>query len=147
MELDKVDCIFCQIAQGKAPASVVFADDVVTAFLDIQPMNAGHVLVVPNRHAASLSELDDSTAAHLFVTAKGIASALRASGLPCEGINLFLADGEAAFQDVFHAHVHVVPRYTDDGIGLRFGPQYGQQPGRAELDVLARRIRLAGGWD
>ena len=140
------DCIFCRIVQGEAPASIVYTGEVVTAFMDIQPVNPGHVLVVPNSHASSLSELVEHTGARLFVVAQRVAAALRQSGLRCEGVNLFLADGEAAFQDVFHVHLHVVPRYIGDGFGMRFGPRYGQRPGRAELDHAAQRIRMAGGF-
>jgi histidine triad (HIT) family protein len=139
------DCIFCSIIQGLAAASTVYDDDIAMAFMDIQPVNPGHVLVVPKRHAAFLSELDEATTAHLFVIAKRLAAAVRHSSLRCEGINLFLADGEAAFQDVFHTHVHVIPRFHGDGFGLRFGPDYGQLPGRKDLDDAAARIRAAGG--
>jgi len=138
-------CVFCDIAQGKAPASTVYADRIVTAFMDIQPVNPGHVLIVPNVHATYLSALDEETGAHLFVTAMRIAAALRRSGLRCEGINLFLADGEAAFQEVFHVHLHVIPRYAGDGFALRFGPHYGQHPDGAELDKIAAQIRTTGG--
>ncbi len=141
-----VECIFCRIVQGEAPASIVYADEVVRAFMDIQPVNPGHVLVVPNAHASSLSELAEHTGAHLFVVAQRVAAALRESGLRCEGVNLFLADGEAASQDVFHVHLHVLPRYVGDGFGLRFGPHYGRRPSRAELDDVAQRIRMAGGF-
>ena len=138
-------CIFCDIVQGKAPASIVYQDNIVTAFMDTQPVNPGHVLIVPNTHATYLSDLDEESGAHLFVTAMRVASALRRSGLRCEGINLFLADGEAAFQEVFHVHLHVIPRYIGDGFGLRFGPHYGQTPARTELDDIAARIRTTGG--
>ena len=139
-------CIFCDIVQEDAPASVVHADEMVTAFMDTQPVNPGHVLIVPNAHASFLSSLDERTGAHLFVVGMRIAAALRRSGLRCEGINLFLADGEAAFQEVFHVHLHVIPRYTGDGFGLRFGPHYGQRPRRAELDDAGTKIRIAGGF-
>lgn len=141
-----VDCVFCRIVQGEAPASIVYADGEVTAFMDTQPVNPGHVLVVPNLHASSLSELAEHTGARLFVVAQRIAAALRQSGLRCEGVNLFLADGEAAFQDVFHVHLHVLPRYIGDGFGLRFGPRYGQRPSRAGLEDAAHKIRMAGGF-
>jgi histidine triad (HIT) family protein len=141
-----IDCIFCRVVHGEAPASIVYADEVVTAFMDIQPVNPGHVLVVPNTHASSLSELAEHTGARLFVVAQRIAAALRQSGLRCEGVNLFLADGEAAFQEVSHVHLHVLPRYIGDGFGLRFGPLYGQRPSRAELEDAAQKIRVAGGF-
>lgn len=136
-------CIFCGILAEKLPASVVFKDDLCWAFMDIRPVNPGHVLIVPTYHAPSLAELDEESGAHMFRMAQRLAQALRNSGLKCEGINLFLADGEAAGQEVFHVHLHVVPRYTGDGLGLRFGPDYGNRPPRAELDEMADKIRRA----
>jgi len=111
--------------------------------MDIQPINPGHVLIVPTYHAAYLAELDAESGARMFRITQHIAEALRNSGLRCEGINLFLADGEGAGQDVFHVHLHVFPRYAGDGFGLRFGPDYGNRPGRAELDRIADKIRGA----
>jgi histidine triad (HIT) family protein len=139
------DCIFCHIVSGQAPASIVYRDDAVTAFLDIQPVNPGHVLVVPNGHAAYLADLDEEVGARLFRVAMRVAAAVRQSEVWCEGINLFLADGEAAMQEVFHVHLHVIPRFQGDGFGLKFGPDYGNKPARPELDALAGRIasRLA----
>lgn len=136
-------CVFCEILAGRSPSSVVFEDDVCCALMDIQPVNPGHVLVIPNRHAASLAELDPESGAHMFKVAQRVARALRESGLRCEGVNLFLADGEAAGQDVFHVHLHVFPRYRGDGFRFRFGPAYGNRPPRAELDVVADMIRDA----
>ncbi|MBL7199105.1 MAG: HIT family protein [Anaerolineae bacterium] len=137
------NCVFCDILAGRAPSSVVFADEQCHAFMDIQPVNPGHVLVIPNDHAASLAELDVETGAHLFRVAQRLAGALRESGLQCEGIDLFLADGQAAGQEVFHVHLHVIPRFKGDGFGFRFGPAYGVRPSRAELDRIADRVRGA----
>ena len=136
-------CVFCDILAGKRPSSIVFQDDVCCAFMDIQPVNPGHVLVVPIDHAASLAELDGASGARMFRVGQRIAGALRHGRLRCEGINLFLADGEAAGQEVFHVHLHVIPRYVGDGFGIRFGPGYGHRPPRAELDAVAGRIQGA----
>ena len=114
------NCIFCNILTSPLLASFVYRDEQVTSFLDIRPVNAGHVLIIPNRHAANLSELDDQIGMHLFQVALRITTALYASGLPCEGVNLFLADGRAAGQDVFHVHLHVIPRYAQDGVAPCF---------------------------
>jgi len=111
--------------------------------MDIQPVNPGHVLVVPTRHASFLEELDEEAGARMFVTAQRIARALKYSGLKCEGINFFLADGQAAGQEVFHVHLHVVPRYPGDGFGLRFGPEYGHRPSRTDLDAQVVKIQRA----
>jgi len=137
------DCIFCRIVKDVTPASIVYIDEKVMAFMDIQPVNSGHVLIIPKTHSAQLSELNPETGAHLFKVAMRIAEALRQSGIKCEGINFFLADGEAAFQEIFHVHLHVIPRFRDDGFGLRFGPNYGFKPGRKELDEIAEKIRSA----
>lgn len=137
------ECVFCDILAGKLPASVVWRDDVCCAFMDIQPVNPGHVLVIPVEHAACLAELDGEIGAHAFRVAQRVAGAIRNSGLRCEGVNLFLADGEVAGQEVFHVHLHVFPRYRGDGFGLRFGPEYGNRPGRAALDEVAGQIRAA----
>ena len=132
-------CIFCAIVAGKAEASHVHADDRTIAFMDIRPVTEGHLLVIPRAHCASLAELDPEDGAHVFRIAHRFAAKLRASGLRCEGVNLFLADGVAAGQEVFHVHLHVVPRYPGDGFGLRMPPDYRIRP-RAELDAAATRI-------
>ncbi|MBN1659584.1 MAG: HIT family protein [Anaerolineae bacterium] len=134
-------CLFCDIIQGRAPASRVYADSQVVAFMDTQPVNPGHLLVVPLAHATHLADLDEDTGAHLFRIGKRLAAALRASGLPCQGINFFLADGAPAGQSVFHVHLHVLPRFRGDGFGFYFPPGYGLRPGRAELDEIAAAIR------
>ena len=138
--MDTVDCIFCAISTRQASASVVFEDNVCLAFMDLYPMVPGHLLVVPKMHAANLSELDEVTGMHVFRIAQRMAAAVRGSGLRCEGINLFLAEGEAAGQDVFHVHLHVVPRFQGDEIVIdaTFG-----HPTRAELDAHAIQIASA----
>ena len=137
------DCIFCDILSGKLPSSVVYQDDRCTALMDIQPINPGHVLVVPNSHATYLADLEEGVGSGLFSVAQRIAAALRASGLRCEGVNLVLADGEAAGQEVFHIHLHVFPRFDGDGFGFRFPPGYSNKPERSELDTIAVQIREA----
>ncbi len=134
-------CIFCQIVSGQAQASFVHQDDALVAFLDIQPITPGHLLVVPREHVERMGDLKDLTAARVFQVAGRLAGALRRSGLRCEGINLFVMDGEAAFQDVPHFHVHVIPRFKGDGFGLTFPPGYGREVQRSELEALAAAVR------
>jgi histidine triad (HIT) family protein len=136
-------CIFCDILKGQQPASLVFRDQICTAFMDIQPVNPGHLLVIPNAHAGNLSELDIDTGAHLFQVAQRLAAALRKSSVLCEGINLFLADGTVAGQEIFHVHLHVLPRFRGDGFGFKFGPDYFNLPKRSELDRIAEVIKDA----
>ncbi|MGZ8379939.1 MAG: HIT family protein [Gemmatirosa sp.] len=135
------DCIFCRILAGEIPGTFVHRDDRCVAFMDIQPVNPGHLLVIPLAHAPHLADIDAETAGHLMTVAHRLAAALRASGLRCEGVNLFLADGAAAMQEVFHVHLHVFPRYRGDGFGLRFGPHYATRPPRDALEDAAARIR------
>lgn len=134
------ECIFCRILVGQAPASEVYQDERVLVFMDIRPINPGHLLVVPRRHAASLGELDEEDGAHLFRVGQRLAAALRRSGLPCEGVNLFLADGRAAGQEVFHVHLHVIPRFAGDGFGLRLRPGISVAS-RQDLDLAAEMIQ------
>ncbi len=137
-------CIFCQILDGTLPGIFIYRDAECAAFMDAKPINPGHVLIIPVQHAAYLSGLDVRTAGHLMEVAHSVVAALRASSLRCAGVNLFLADGEAAMQEIFHVHLHVFPRYTGDGFGLRFGPNYMKQP-RAALESAAANIRAAMG--
>lgn len=138
------DCVFCRIVAGESPASVVYEDDVVMAFLDLRPVNPGHALVIPKCHAASPADLDEETGRHLWTIAARTAAALRQSGLRCEGINLRLADGEAAGQEVLHVHLHVVPRYRGDRV--QRVPDRGPGPSREELDRIAAQIRSRYGY-
>ena len=134
-------CVFCSIVEGNSPASIVYEDDAVMAFMDIQPVNSGHLLVIPKVHATYLNQLDPETAGWLFQVGQSLDQALRRSGVPCEGVNLFLADGEAAGQEVFHVHLHVIPRFHGDGFGFRFPPGYRDLPDRTDLNRVAAAIR------
>ena len=137
------DCVFCRILAGELPATFVHRDEHCAAFMDIQPVNAGHVLVVPTSHATQLADLDPEVAARMLPLAQRVAAALRASGVRCEGVNLLLADGAAAMQEVFHVHLHVFPRYRGDGFGLRFGPHHSDRPPREALEQVAAQLRSA----
>jgi diadenosine tetraphosphate (Ap4A) HIT family hydrolase len=140
MAVDGVDaaCVFCEMVAGRIEASRVFEDERILAFLDPHPMTTGHVVVVPKRHCAGLAQLDESVGAQMFRVAHRIAQALRLSGIPCEGINLFLADGEVAFQEVLHIHLNVFPR--TDGDGFIVGANWVHRT-REELDLTATRVR------
>ena len=120
-------CTFCDIVTGKAPASVVHRDERCIAFMDIRPVTPGHLLVIPLAHAPYLADLEPTMGAHLFSVAQKLADGIRRSGLRADGINFFLADGEAAGQEVFHVHLHVFPRFDTDGFGLRLRLTMGSQ--------------------
>lgn len=135
------DCVICKLVSGDLEVSMVYQDDSCSAFMDIQPVNPGHVLVVPNRHSSDLASLNKEEGAQIFRVAHRVANTLRATGVKCEGVNFFLADGEAAGQEVFHVHLHVFPRFEGDGFRLVLPAGYAQRPERRELDDVAERIR------
>ena len=138
----ETDCIFCKILKGELEASFVYQDEICSAFMDIQPVNKGHILIVPKKHAELITEIDDETSAKMFTLAKRINIALRKSDIRLEGVNYFLADGEAAGQEVPHAHLHIFPRFKGDGFGLAFSEDYRTVlPKRTELDIIAEKIK------
>ncbi|MBH0780641.1 HIT family protein [Nocardia bovistercoris] len=134
--------IFAEIVAGRAPASKVYEDEDVVAFMDIRPMTPGHLLVIPKVAARELAELDPVVGGKLFQVGQMLAGALRDSEVQCDGVNFFLADGVMAGQEVFHVHLHVIPRTPGDGFGLRGRPT---SPPRPDLDYLAASIRGALG--
>jgi diadenosine tetraphosphate (Ap4A) HIT family hydrolase len=139
-------CIFCRIVRGEAEAHVVYRDDRVTAFLDIHPVTRGHLLVVPHVHAPDLASLEPRDAAAMMIAARHLAGALRRAPLGVDGVNLHLADGAVAGQSVFHAHLHVIPRYAGDGFGFR-RPFGGTESAPADLADVAEQIRSRAGPD
>jgi len=134
-------CIFCRIVAGEAEASLVYQDEWVSAFMDAHPIAEGHILVVPRRHASGLDDLDEAAAGRMMAVARRLAGALRRSGVPCEGVNLVLADGTAAGQSVFHCHLHVIPRAAGDGFGFRRPLGLGRSASRPVMEAVAERIR------
>ncbi len=137
------ECVFCEIVAGREPASLVYEDDQVTAFLDHRPVTPGHLLVIPNEHLVFLADLRDGLAEHMLGVGRRLAAAIRSSGMPCEGINLFVADGEAAGQEVFHHHLHVIPRWARDGFVITASAWNLPRPTREDLDRGAAVIRAA----
>lgn len=135
------DCIFCEIIAGKAPASIVYQDNVVIVVMDIHPVNTGHLMIIPKQHIAYMSEMDEDTGMHLFRIAMWFEKAIRKSDVKCEGINLFLADGESAFQEIFHLHLHIFPRFRGDS--FKIDADWSVSPSRQELDDVADKISKA----
>lgn len=135
-----VPCLLCEIVAKRLPASVVLENDTLVVLSDLHPVNPGHQLVVPTAHAVGLEDLDPAVGGEMFRVAQQVAKAIRRTDLRCEGVNLFLADGEAALQEVFHVHLHVIPRYKGDAFRLRSGQSTVPTP-REQLDEVAARIR------
>jgi len=109
------NCPFCKILAGELPGTVVYADQICTVLMDIQPINPGHLLVLPNEHYQDFNDLPQESGKHIFGITQKLALAVRKSGIRCEGINLFLADGKVALQEVPHFHLHIIPRFEGDG--------------------------------
>jgi histidine triad (HIT) family protein len=133
--------IFSRIIQGEVPGSFIYRDDIVSVFLDIQGVNPGHCLVVPNEEVACLADLNPETGKHLFWVAHRIANAYRAGAIECEGVNLWISDGEVAGQEVPHVHLHVVPRCLGDSLIIRYDARSWNESQRPRLDEIATRIR------
>lgn len=133
-------CVFCKILNGDLSASLIYRGRQVSAFLDIHPINSGHVLVVPNEHFERFSEVPKSVAGALFETAQVILTAIQNSSLRCEGANLFLSDGKVAGQEVLHTHLHIAPRFKGDGHHVRFSHGDPELNSRSELDRIAKEI-------
>ena len=131
----KNDCIFCAIAAGEIPSFKVYEDDLVLAYLDINPFTKGHTLVIPKAHSAGLLDTGDDVLAAVVARVKKVAAHLKAA-LPCDGFNILQNNGEAAGQTVRHIHFHIIPRYA--GEPLTFESKPGDM---AELKALADRLR------
>lgn len=138
------DCVFCAILSGAAPATFLHEDDLVVAVMDIRPVQPGHLLVLPRAHAELIPDLDDASLLRLWAVATDLNRALRRSSLPVEAVSVYVADGEAAGQEIAHVHIHLIPRHANDQFGFRFPPGYGTQPERSELERLADEIRPDG---
>ena len=131
-----MSCLFCKIVAGDLPAHKLYEDDLVLAFLDIQPGAQGHALVIPRAHATGFLDLDDATRDAIFAAAQRIAPAL-IEETGAEGLNLHQSNGEAAGQVVFHFHLHLLPRRRGDGLR---GPWTPGESSAEELAALAKRV-------
>jgi histidine triad (HIT) family protein len=118
------DCIFCQIVAGKVPARIVDENERTIAFMDISPATRGHTLVIPRRHARDLLEIDEPDLQATIVTAQRLARRAH-DRLGADGVNLLNSRGQAAWQTVFHFHIHVIPRYAGDPLRLPWTPEEG----------------------
>ncbi|MDP2712828.1 MAG: HIT family protein [Solirubrobacteraceae bacterium] len=132
------DCLFCKIVAGEIPATIVAQDERTIAFMDINPATRGHALVIPRAHARDVHEIEPDDLRAVVVTAQEIAGRARAR-FGADGVNLLNSNGAAAWQSVFHFHMHVIPRYADDPLELPWTPSPG------DLDeIAAAGATLAG---
>lgn len=133
------DCIFCKIANGEIPSSTIYEDDLFRVILDLSPATKGHALILPKKHMANIFEMDEETAEKVFVLASRIAKAMK-EALNCDGFNIVQNNGEIAGQTVFHFHMHIIPRYNDDGQQINWVPKTSEA---AERDMIAEQIKNA----
>ena len=131
------DCIFCKIIAGELPGQIVDQDERTVAFMDISPATRGHALVVPRRHARDLLEIEPDELAATALAAQRLAHRIH-ERLGADGVNLLNSCGRAAWQTVFHFHVHVIPRYADDPLRLPWVPAQGHAD---EIAAVAATLR------
>jgi histidine triad (HIT) family protein len=131
------DCIFCKIVAGELPAQIVDEGPRTVAFMDINPATRGHLLVVPRQHYRDLLEIDDEDLVATMIAAQRMAGRV-VERLDADGVNLINSCGRAAWQVIFHFHVHVIPRYDDDPLKLPWIPAPGDS---AEIEAAAQALR------
>jgi diadenosine tetraphosphate (Ap4A) HIT family hydrolase len=133
-----MSCVFCAIVAGEAPAIRIYEDDDYLAILDIRPIVRGHVLVVPKVHTVDLTDTPPATVADLMLIGQRIARAARTSELHADGNNIVVNDGQAAFQSVFHVHLHVAPRKSGDKLSFAKGLVVRRDPDREATGRILR---------
>ena len=115
------DCIFCKIADGEIPSATLYEDEDFRVILDLGPASKGHALILPKAHAANIYEISDDMAAKAMILAKKMATKMT-EALKCDGFNIVQNNGEPAGQTVFHFHMHLIPRYEGDQVGITWKP-------------------------
>jgi histidine triad (HIT) family protein len=135
------DCLFCGIVDGSVPSQTIDSDERTVAFMDIAPATPGHALVVPRKHSADLLEIDADDLSATVIASQRLARRMN-DVLGADGINLINACGAAAWQTVFHFHIHVIPRYDDDPLKLPWVPEEGDQ---GEIAKVAEKLRGGDG--
>ena len=130
-------CIFCGIVAGEVPGQIVDSDEHTIAFMDINPATRGHALVIPREHSADLLEISDEDLTHTMLAARRLVQRMR-DVLEPDGFNVLNSCGSAAWQTVFHFHIHVIPRYDDDPLQLPWVPGPGDEK---EIAVVAEELR------
>jgi histidine triad (HIT) family protein len=135
------DCLFCGIVDGSVPSQTIDSDERTVAFMDIAPATPGHALVVPRKHSADLLEIDADDLSATVLAAQRLARRMK-DVLDADGINVINACGAAAWQTVFHFHLHVIPRYEDDPLKLPWVPEEGDQ---GEIAGVAEKLRGGDG--
>ena len=137
LTMDHTDCIFCKIANGEISSRTLYEDDNFRVIFDISPASKGHAIILPKKHAANIFEISEEDASKIYVVAKKVATAL-SEELQCDGVNILQNNGEAAGQSVFHLHMHIIPRYKNDTVNIKWKPT---APDEALLDQLSEKLK------
>jgi histidine triad (HIT) family protein len=136
-------CPFCRMIHGDLDCAFVHQGPLCSALMNIQPVNPGHIVLIPNEHIGALDELPLETAHHMIRLSQLLAAAIRGSGVDCQGINLYLAEGLAAGQRIPHLQLHIIPRFDNDGFELSFSSRSAELPTKDELEKTAFHLRQA----
>ena len=133
----KDDCIFCKIGNGDIPSSTIYEDELFKVILDLSPATKGHALILPKNHFDDLLTVDEETGSKALLLASKVAAAMK-KALGCVGVNILQNNGEAAGQTVFHLHIHIIPRYENDGVSIEWN--HGA-PSQDELLAIAESVK------
>ncbi|MGD0071832.1 MAG: HIT family protein [Candidatus Bathyarchaeia archaeon] len=130
-------CIFCKIVKKQAPANIIYEDETVMVFLDIRPLNIGHTLVIPKKHYVDIFDIPENQLSQVHKVAKQVSVAVK-KATKADGISIIQQNGKAAAQDIFHLHVHVVPRFEGQKL-----PSFSalREVERGKLEVMAKKIK------
>jgi len=128
------NCIFCKISKGEIPCNKIYEDKLTLAFLDINPVNIGHTLIIPKKHFENIYDVPEDTVTHIMKVAKKISIAIKKLG--SDGINIGINNGKAAGQIVFHFHIHIIPRFLGDNLP----PWPARTPKKGEIKEIAKKI-------
>jgi len=135
------DCIFCKIAAGEIPSATIYEDDDFRVILDLGPAAKGHALILPKEHYANITEIPDELLGKAMILAKKVVTYMM-KALPCDGYNVVQNNGEAAGQTVFHFHIHLIPRYKNDGVGVTW--KQGELTDAWKQEIMEKTRGLRG---
>jgi len=130
------DCLFCKIVSGEIPCNKIYEDENFLAFLDINPVNKGHILVIPKKHSKNILEIDSKTIENLIVVVKKLSKKIKKT-LKADGINIIINNELEAGQIIFHTHVHIIPRFAGDNLKHWPGKKYKE----GEAEIITKKLK------
>lgn len=135
------NCIFCRIIGKEIPSSTIYEDENFQVIMDISPASKGHAILIPKKHITNLFEMDEYTASKALIVAAKVANAMKEE-LKCEGLNILQNNGEVAGQTVFHFHIHLIPRYSNDSVRITWTTSsYGEGEVSSLAEAIGKRIK------